>query len=168
MSPSYIGRDCFSERHVVGEGPGNLFLATDFLPERLTGGKSARLEGTGILGLEEDEEGIQESETRKGSGRVSFVLLQRLLRVIDRLMLRLATKVLQLTKIPADSANWESGRGNSARRRDFGQEATQKAPRVGCLSPRHLFWSAGHHDLATRVAPLGAEVYDVIGGVDYV
>lgn len=59
----------------MGEGPWNEWGGTDSLLDRLVNGASARLEGTGVLELEEDEEGPQENQVPKGPGEVNFALL---------------------------------------------------------------------------------------------
>lgn len=59
----------------MGEGPWDLWRGTDSLLDRLIYGKSARLEGTGILELEEDEGSAREPKAPKGPGRVRFALL---------------------------------------------------------------------------------------------
>jgi hypothetical protein len=58
----------------MGEGPWDQWTGTDSLLERLVAGGSARLEGSGNLTLE-DEEDVQEANVPKGPGQVDFVLL---------------------------------------------------------------------------------------------
>lgn len=58
----------------MGEGPWDEWNGTDSLLERLVNGTSARLEGTGVLELE-DEEGNSEFQMLEGPGEVSFALL---------------------------------------------------------------------------------------------
>jgi hypothetical protein len=60
-------------RHVVDEGSWDLWEATDSLLERVVQGKTARLEGTGVLELEEQED-AQESGAPRGPGSVRFTL----------------------------------------------------------------------------------------------
>jgi hypothetical protein len=55
----------------VGEGPWDLWEARDSLLQRVTQGRTARLEGTGTLELEVD---AQESGAPTGPGRVQFAL----------------------------------------------------------------------------------------------
>ncbi len=58
----------------MGEGPWDLWAATDSLLERLINGRTARLEGRGTLELE-SEDGVQQDEAPEGPGQVDFALL---------------------------------------------------------------------------------------------
>lgn len=58
----------------MGEGPWDLWRGTDSLLERLVDGKSAKLEGTGILKLEEEEDAWKFGAP-EGPGLVRFALL---------------------------------------------------------------------------------------------
>ena len=44
----------------------------------------------------------------------------------------------------------------------------QEPARVRSLARRYLFRCAGHHDFATSMSPFGAEINDVIGGLDHI
>jgi hypothetical protein len=58
----------------MGEGPWDPWKGTDSLLKRLIDGKSARLEGTGVLELQEEEDSWK-SGAHEAPGQVNFVLL---------------------------------------------------------------------------------------------
>jgi len=57
------------------EGHWELWEGTGSLLERVVDGRRVKVEGSGTLELEEDEEGIWESAVPRGPGQVDFVLL---------------------------------------------------------------------------------------------
>ena len=59
----------------MGEGPWNAWEGTDSLLHRLLNSETAKIEGTGILKLEETSECAQNNESITSAGYVDFTLM---------------------------------------------------------------------------------------------